>query len=148
MNNWYEVTIKADKLNEDGKQKKVSEKYLFDALSFTEAESRAYDVIKDYYSDFKVARINPIKVSELFFSKGEFWYKCKVNYITLNEKAGKETKTPCWIYVQADTPKDAESKLSEGMKGTMADWALESIVETKIIDVYKYDLQKEADKLD
>lgn len=149
MNRWFEITVKAEIDNiENGKKKKVTEKYLVDALSYTEAESRSLEIFKDLYNSFEVVKINPIKVSEIFFNgEAEYWYKCKVNYITLDEKKGKEKKTPCYMYVQAGNPKDAEAVLTKGMQGTLGDWNCEAIAETKIIDVFKYDLQKGAEKL-
>lgn len=150
MNKWFEITVKAELDNiENGKSKKVTEKYLFDALSYTEAESRALEKFKDMYKTFEVHKINPIKVSEIFFNgEGEYWYKCKVNYILLDEKSGKEKKTPCYIYVQAKDTKDAESVLTIGMAGTLGDWNCEAIAETKIIDVFKYDMSEESKKLE
>lgn len=157
MNRWFEITVKAEIDNiENGKKKKVTEKYLVDALSYTEAESRSLEIFKDLYNSFEVVKINPIKVSEIFFNgeagywykcKVKYWYKCKVNYITLDEKKGKEKKTPCYMYVQAGNPKDAEAVLTKGMQGTLGDWNCEAIAKTKIIDVFKYDLQKGAEKL-
>lgn len=146
---WFEVTIKAELDNlENGKRKKVTEKYLFDALSYMEAEQRATKTISELYKVFEISKINPIKVSEIFFNgESEYWFKCKVNYITLNEKKGKEIKTPCYMYVQASDTKTAEQTLTEGMKGTMGDYGIESIAETKIVDVYKYDLKEGAQSL-
>lgn len=40
MHNWFECKVSYEKIMEDGKQKKVTEPYLVDALSFTEAEAR------------------------------------------------------------------------------------------------------------
>ena len=147
MNRWFEITVKAEIDNiENGKKKKVTEKYLVDALSYTEAESRSLEIFKDLFQVFDIIKINPIKVSEIFFNgEAEYWYKCKVNYITLDEKKGKEKKTPCYMYIQAGNPKDAEAVLTKGMQGTLGDWNCESIV--KIIEVFKYDLQKGAEKL-
>ena len=51
------------------------------------------------------------------------------------------------MYVLAGNPKDAEAVLTKGMQGTLGDWNCEAIAETKIIDVFKYDLQKGAEKL-
>ena len=89
MNRWFEITVKAEIDNiENGKN----------ALSYTEAESRSLEIFKDLYNSFEVVKINPIKVSEIFFNgEAEYWYKCKVNYITLDEKKGKEKKTPCYM---------------------------------------------------
>lgn len=149
MDRWFEITVKAEIDNiENGKKKKVTEKYLVDAFSYTEAESRSLEIFKDLYNSFEVVKINPIKVSEIFFTgEAEYWYKCKVNYITLDEKKGKEKKTSCYMYIQAGNPKDAEAVLTKGMQGTLGDWNCESIVGTKIIEVFKYDLQKGAEKL-
>lgn len=51
------------------------------------------------------------------------------------------------MYVQASDTKTAEQTLTEGMKGTMGDYGIESIAETKIVDVYKYDLKEGAQSL-
>ena len=40
MANWFECKIRYHKLLETGMQKPVTESYLVDALSFTEAEAR------------------------------------------------------------------------------------------------------------
>lgn len=148
MDKWFEITVKAGVVNENGKEKVVTERHMVDALSYTEAEARAIELFKDMYNEFEIKKINPVNVSEIFFNPADFWYKCKVNYITINEKTGTEKKSPCYMYVQAGNPKEAEAALVEGMKGTMGDWNCESIVETKIINVFKYDLAKQAKMLE
>ena len=40
MHTWFECKIRYEKTMENGMQKKVTEPYLVDALSFTEAEAR------------------------------------------------------------------------------------------------------------
>lgn len=148
MDHWFKVTVKGFNQDPDGgRDKGVSEQFMFDALSYTEAEARAGKELAPLYREFEIKKIDPMNVSELFLDSSgsearDKYFKCKVNYITLNEKTGKEKKKPAYIYVQASDPKDAEAMLTEGMKGTMSDWACESIVETKIIDVYKYDLSQ------
>ena len=55
---WFECKIKYEKTMEDGLQKKVSESYVVDALSFTEAEDRIIEEMSSYISgEFKVADI-------------------------------------------------------------------------------------------
>ena len=140
MSKWYKITVKGFNQNPDGgREKGVSEQYMFDALSYTEAESRANEELAPYYSSFEIKKIDPVKLSELFLNeKGDKYYKCKVNFITLDEKSGKEKKKPSYIYVQATDTKNAEEVLNEGMKGSMSDWSCESIAETKILDVFQY----------
>jgi len=140
MNNYFEVTVKFEKTSEEGKIKKVTERYLVDALTFTEAEARIIKEMKPFISgEFEVANINPQKYSELFWNeKADKWFKTKVNFIVLDEEKGIEKKVANYMLVQANDLKEARELLVEGMKGSQADWEIASISETKIIDVYKY----------
>lgn len=140
MNNWFECKVKYEKMMENGMQKRVTEPYLVDALSFTEAEARIIKEITPFITgEFSVANIKRANINELFFDEtGDKWYKCKINFITLDEKSGLEKKTASYILVQAgDLPKSLEN-LMQGMKGTMADFEIASITETAIMDIYPY----------
>lgn len=144
MSNWFLAGIRFDKTLEDGSQKKVTESYLVDALSFTEAEARITDEMQPLISgEFKVESLKRAKLSETFFGKGDKYYKVKVSYITLDEQSGREKKTPAYMLVQASTIDEAKSRFAEGMKGTMADYVVESITETKVVDVFPYEGGKE-----
>jgi hypothetical protein len=122
--------------------KRVTESYLVDALSFTEAEARIIEEITPFISgEFTVADIKRADYNELFFSdKGETdrWFKCKLFFVTFDEKSGVEKKTTTQILVQATDLRDAVKKLDEGMKGTMADYQIASVTETAIMDVFLY----------
>ena len=140
MHKWFECTIKYEKQLEEGKIAKTTERYLVDALTFTEAEARIIKEMKPFISgEFEVANINPQKYSELFWNeKCDKWFKTKVNFIVLDEEKGVEKKVANYMLVQANDLKEARELLVEGMKGSMADWEIASISETKILDVYKY----------
>ena len=57
-NNWFECKVRYEKIMEDGKNKKVTEPYLVDALSFTEAEARIIEEMTPYISgEFSVSDI-------------------------------------------------------------------------------------------
>ena len=75
MSNWFECKVKYDKMMENGMQKKVSEPYLVDALSFTEAEARIIKEMTPFISgDFSVANIKRANISELFMDEtGDKW---------------------------------------------------------------------------
>lgn len=49
-----------------------------------------------------------------------------------------EKRKASFILVQASTFADALANFNNGMKGTMADYEIEAITETKIVDVYRY----------
>ena len=141
MHNWFECKVSFEKMLENGMQKKVTEPYLVDALSFTEAESRIIEEIRPFITgEFTITDIKRARISELFFNEnGDRYYKIKVYFITLDEKSGAEKKTSTQVLVQAADLRDAVKKLDEGMKGTMADYVIASVAETALMDVYPYD---------
>ncbi|HBA29570.1 MAG TPA: hypothetical protein DCZ45_03220, partial [Parabacteroides goldsteinii] len=124
----------------NGMQKKVTEPYLVDALSFTEAEARIIEEIRPFISgEFTVTDIKRARLSELFFNEnGDRFYKIKVYFITLDEKSGAEKKTAAQMLAQACTLKEAIAVLEEGMKGTMADYTIASVTETMLMDVFPF----------
>ena len=125
MHNWFECKVSYEKMLENGMQKKVTEPYLVDALSFTEAEARI---------------IKRARLSELFFNEnGDRFYKIKVYFITLDEKSGAEKKTAAQMLAQATTLKEAIAVLEDGMKGTLADYTIASVTETQLMDVFPFD---------
>ena len=138
MHTWFECKIRYEKLMENGMNKKVTEPYLVDALSFTEAEARIIEEMTPFITgEFTVSDIKRANYSELFPSEEEAadrWFKCKLYFITLDE----EKKTATNVLVQAADLRDAVKKLDEGMKGTMADYQIGSVAETAIMDVYPY----------
>ena len=142
MHNWFECSIRYEKTMENGMNKKVTERYLVDALSFTEAEARIIEEMAPYITgSFTVVDIKRATYSELFPSDEESadrWFKCKLFFITLDEKSGAEKKTSTQVLVQAADLRDAVKKLDEAMKGTMADYQIAAVAETPIMDVYPY----------
>ena len=145
MVNYFLSTVRYEKTMENGLNKTVSEQYLFDALSFTQAEARTIEELKPYISgEFSIPQIVKPRISELMLSEdvsADRYYKVKVSFITLDEKSGAEKKTNSFILVQASDFKNAYDRFIEGMKGTIADYVIVSIVETQILDYYpaKYD---------
>ena len=141
MNNWFECKVTYEKMMENGMQKKVTEPYLVDALSFTEAEARIIEEIQPYITgDFTINTVSKAKISETFFNdKGDRFYKFKVNYITLDEKSGIEKKTAVKMIAQACTLKEAIVVIEEGMKSTMCDYSIAEVKETNIIDVFTFE---------
>lgn len=140
MHSWFECKISYEKVLENGMQKKVTEPYLVDAISFTEAEARITEEVRPFISgEFTVTDIKRARLSELFFNEnGDRFYKIKVYFITLDEKSGAEKKTAAQMLAQACTLKEAIAVLEEGMKGTMADYTIASVTETMLMDVFPF----------
>lgn len=140
MHNWFECKVSYEKMLENGMQKKVTEPYLVDALSFTEAEARIIEEIKPYITgEFTITDIKRAKLSELFFNdNGDRFFKAKVMFISLDEKSGTEKKTAVQMLAQASDLKEALKVVEKGMEGTLADYTIASLAETPIMDVFPY----------
>ncbi|KAA6315728.1 hypothetical protein EZS27_033856, partial [termite gut metagenome] len=101
LHTWFECKVRYDKVMENGMNTKVTEPYLVDALSFTEAEARIIGEITPFISgEFTVADIKRANYSELFTNEqdtADRWFKCRLLFITLDEKSGVEKKTATQI---------------------------------------------------
>lgn len=139
---WFETIIRYDKTMEDGQQKKVTEVYTVDAMTFGEAEKRITEEMSHFISgDFSVKNINPAPYGEIFFSDSTFddkFYKAKLQFITIDEKTEKEHKSNVCYLVEASNIEYARKNIDEVMDGTTIDYVIASIVETKIMDVFEH----------
>ncbi len=139
---WFESAVSYDKIMENGTVKKVTEKNLFDALSFTEAEARTIEELTPYISgEYTVKAVKKTKISEVFWNKdADRFYLVNVAFITIDENTGAEKQTVTQMLVQANDFDGAVSAFKDGMKQTMADWKIISVAETPYMDVYPANL--------
>lgn len=148
MHTWFESKIRYEKTMPDGLAKKVTEPHLFDALSFTEAEARTIEEMAPFITgEFTVIAISRESYSEVFLhDTGDRYYRCRIAFITLDEKSGKEKEAKTTMLVQADSFKEANERLVESMKGTQADYIIKKVEETDVMDVYPYVSKVEQDR--
>ena len=141
MSLWFETKVRYDKTLENGSVKKVTEPYIVDALSFTEAEARISEEIAHFTNDYSISAVKITKISEIFnHIEGDKWYLVKAAFITLDEKTAVEKKSIVQFLVSANSFKEAYDNFMEGMKGTMADFEINTIQETAIMDVFAANL--------
>lgn len=147
---WFECKIRYEKTIEDGTQKKVTEQYTVDALSFSEAEKRITEEMSAYISgEFEVTDIKKATYKEIFFSdldSADKWYKTKLQFITIDEKTEKEKRSNVYYLVQAGKLNSAVKNIEEVMGDTMIDYVIASIAETPLMDVFEYGKEKANDK--
>lgn len=180
--NWFICKIRYEKVMEDGLQKKVTELYVVDALSFTEAEARIIEEISQYISgEFDVVEIDRCAFKEIFFmglgqkmvdvnakellsasrkkdkkageevwnrdldsdikhalSVDSIWYKAKLQFITIDEKTEKEKRSSIYYLVEGVNLESARNNIDTVMGGTMIDYVISSVSETKIMEVFEY----------
>ena len=149
MNEYFECVVKFEKTMENGMVKKVSEPYIVDALSFTEAEKRFLEYIEPYMSgEYEVKAVKRANYSEIVSATDEDadkWFKAKVAFITLDEKTGIEKKSCQNMLVQASDLRDAVKRLDKHMEGTLADYEISAVAETAIMDVYFYTAEEKQE---
>lgn len=142
---WFETKVRYDRTTEDGRNKKVTEAYTVEALSFTEAESVITKEISNYVnSEFDVKAITRAAYSEIFFSDvdtDDRYYRVKHAFITLDEKTEKEKRTIVVYLVQAASLDKARAYIKEEMNKTMNDYEVVSISETPLLDVFEHKKQ-------
>ena len=140
---WFECKVRYEKVMEDGIQRKVTEQYVVNALSFAEAEARITEEMSQYISgEFTVEDVKKASYKEIFFADGDEladgWYKARLDFITLDEKTEKEKHSRLTYLVQASTLKKAIVGIEDVMSGTMIDYKACAVDETKLMDVFEY----------
>jgi len=145
MKKYFEVKVKYRKTGEDGKEKKVSEAYLFDAVNWTDAEAKTFKAMEESVrGDFRIDSIKTSKIVELFaFEDGEFWFKVGVSMVTLDEGAKKEKKIKENFLVMADNVQEALNRMNSSLDYLLVPYAVTSVSASNIVDVFPYQDAKE-----
>lgn len=143
MSQWFETKVKYDKTMLDtGAIKSVTEPYLVDALSFTEAEARITKEMEPFVSgELTVTAVRKVRFEDVLYHEGgDRWYKVKINMITIDEKTGAEKHSASFSLVQASEFKLALDYFLEAMKSVLFDFEIVNITEMAYIDVFGADL--------
>ncbi|MCG8576137.1 MAG: DUF4494 domain-containing protein [Flavobacteriales bacterium] len=141
MTNWYTVKVKFTKEFQDGTLKRVTEPYLVNSVSFTDAEARIYKEVGEYIrGEFLVTSISKTDFADIFFYEdADVWYKCKVSYISEDPDSGKEKKVNQNFLVSAHNVKEAYERIEESMKGLMVSYSIPNISETQLVEIFPYE---------
>ena len=140
---WFECKIRYEKVMEDGMQKRVTEQYTGDALSYAEAENRITEEMSSYISgEFEVADIKKAAYKEIFFDDGDNnsdrFYRAKLQFITIDEKTEKEKRSNVTYLVHAGSFDGACKNIKKMMEPSMIDYVIVSVSETALMDVFEY----------
>ena len=141
MQTWFECKVKYVKVDQDGRERKVSESYLVDAVSFTDAEARMIEQMQQLVrgGEFHIDNIKKSNIIEIFpHDNGEYWYKAKIAIVTIDEKAGKEKKINNYFLIAADDFKQALLRLEEDLSYILVPIQISSMNLSTIVDVFPY----------
>lgn len=147
---WFEASVKYMKTNEEGRTAKVSEGYMVDALSFTEAEARIVEEMAALISgEYYLNTLKKSIITEIVYSDDENddrWYRAKVCTIDADEVSGKEKSTPVHFLIAAHSIDGALANLKKELQTYSVDWEICSVADTKIMDVFRYKPQVESEQ--
>ncbi len=144
----FECTVRYSKTIEGtDKQKRVNEVYLFDALTYTEAEKRAYEKMPEIISgDFMVTGIRKAHYAEVIPNEvGGYWFKVKVSFLLIDENSGKEKRVSQTVLTLAEDIRDAIDRTNEALNDS-ADFQVKAVNESNILDFFPY-MEKHEEEL-
>lgn len=136
---YFEVVVAFEKMGEDGMTKKTKETVVVEAFNLAEAEMRALEE----YAPLATGAPECVKAGlasykEIFFAdEGDIFYKAKVAIITLNEVTKKEKRTNVYYLTNAHTIEAARKNIVEAYNGSLQDYVIANIGESKVVEVYE-----------
>ena len=140
VSKFFDVKIQYHKMQEDGKEKKVTEQYVVEALTFTEAEARITEEMLPYTDgDLDVVSEKIAPYYEILLSDNstdDKWFVSKVGFITLDEKTSKEKKQTFRYLVQAATSEHALDYTKTMLNQCLSDYSIDSVQDTPTLDVF------------
>jgi len=140
MQKWFKCVAQYVKIDDDGRERKVSEAYLIDAVTYTDAEARIIAQLATMVrGEFSVKQITQTNIVEIFpHEVGEWFYTGKISIVTIDEKAGKEKKINESFLIAADDIKQALKRLEDGLSYIMVPYQITSLAISNIVDVFPY----------
>ena len=133
---WYQGKINYQKLGAKDKVLKITEAYLINAVSHTDAETKIHEAVSGAIPEFRLSRLLPFKVQEVFQIENgaDTWYKVKVNFMSFDEKSQTEKRMPFLMLINADTPLEAYNLVSERL-GSVEDYQITNVDLTNILEI-------------
>lgn len=138
---FYECKVKYQREVGEGKVQKTTDTYLIEGVSFGDAENRTLQEVKPFIlpgQEVEMKSIRKVSINELLPNEnGHYWFRAKVNLITVDENAGKEKKVTTVILVQDVDMESAYKAVDTLMKNSITDYSITNIQETPIVDVLR-----------
>jgi len=147
MQTWFECKVKYNKVSESGREQMVTENFLLDAVSFTDAETRMIRQMQQMVKggEFAVTDIKKSRIAEVFpYNTGEWWFKATINLVTVDEEAGKEKKLRTYYVVMADDIKEALERLDESLSYLVIPYVVSALSVSTIVDVFPHEPSESA----
>lgn len=138
MQTWFSCKVKYQKIDEHGKQIRANETYLVEAINFTEAETRIFEMMEQYGNgDIIVSGISKTNFSEIInYEDGQYWYKAKVTWEDVSDDSGKISKITNYLLVAANSVLQTYERVEEAMESMMVPIDIPAISLSPVMDVF------------
>lgn len=138
---WHQVKARLYRVQENGVVKKVVEQYLVRADTFGMAELAVQKAIAPSASgEFDITAVSRKSYADIVGEMGsEYgkWHRCKVNKIDLDRNGDPKRFATDYYLVNADSLTAASERMDMHMDGSLVDYEIEKIGETKILMVFE-----------
>lgn len=146
MNTLFTVKVRYTKQLDNGAFKRVTEPYVLAAMTFTDAEARIYEELGNIIrGEFTVVSITRTELQDIFMYDGyEVFYKTTISFESYDDDSEKKKKQKMNFLVTADSVKDANEKIRESLSGWLADYTIDAVAVTTVVDFFPF--SEELDK--
>lgn len=138
---WYSCKVKYQKIDQHGNQIKATDTYLIEAISYTDAETRLYEIMEQLVSvEFQVIAISKANFEDIINSEEGFdWYKIKASALSYDEDSGKERKITSYYLISSEDIVKSLEQINEYFKDSIHDYSVLSAAITTINDVFPFE---------
>lgn len=145
MKIYFKAAIKHNKELEDGMLKQVTEEYLFDAVSYTDAESSAYQWCEQNISgEFSIPRITKTSIDEVIEPEAEKFYTAKVRFATVDGDSNKEKYVNTVLLLGADDLDHSVKMIHEHLNSMLVPYEIVGVTLSKYVEVIRWEDKKAA----
>ncbi|MCZ2356743.1 MAG: DUF4494 domain-containing protein [Bacteroidia bacterium] len=145
MATWYLSKVRYLREVEGKGIRPVTEHFLMDSVSFSDAEARVYAELSPTISEFVITGVSKTKYQEIFPYEGiGFWYRCKIVYKTYDEATGKENRVQQLVLLNAADIRQVYDRITDQLQGTTLEYEITEVVKSPIVEVYPYNPAEET----
>lgn len=136
MKNYFEVKIKHFRVDEEGRERRIVESYLIDAVSFTDAEARMYKSAEIKKMNIVVVGITESKIEKIIiYDDGDTAYKARIAASIIDEDSGREKRIKSTWLIFAEDINSALVGVNTALEQVLVSSQAESISLCNICEV-------------
>lgn len=134
MKDYFEAKLKHVKIDDNGRERKVTETFILEAVSFTDAEAKMTEYGQQICKGgFEVKNIKESQVEKILDTEGEYAWKARISSIMIDMDLGREKRFNSHWLAWADSLADALKKMQSEIDQLVVPANVESIAISPVI---------------